>query len=158
MPQPHPAARLVDQVDGLVGQEPARAGDDACCAACKAGATEEQELQLQSCPWSIISALQKLTEMVTRSSYKGWRSFAECRACRRHTLAKPAEQETGEWPPVGDVLVAVLGGGVKRLISVPQLVVRLVPLPQPQQDLVCLVHCWLWHVHWLEPPVSQKCV
>ena len=55
---------------------------------------------------------------------------------------------------VGDVLRGELGGAVQGLISVGQLVVRLIPLPQAQQDLVGLVHRGLGHLDWLETPAQ----
>jgi len=64
--------------------------------------------------------------------------------------------EVGRAAPVGDVLVAELGGRLQAVVRVAQLVVRLIPLPQAQQDLVRLVHRRLGDVHRLEPPAAPR--
>ncbi len=55
---------------------------------------------------------------------------------------------------VRDVLRGVLGSSIQGLISVLELVVGLVSLPQTKQDLIGLWHSGLWHLDRLETPAS----
>ena len=55
---------------------------------------------------------------------------------------------------VRDVLRGVLGCSVQGLISVRELVMGLIPLPQSQQDLIGLRHGGLGHLDWLETPAA----
>mmetsp|Transcript_870 Transcript_870/g.2578 ORF Transcript_870/g.2578 Transcript_870/m.2578 type:complete len:743 (+) Transcript_870:2502-4730(+) len=71
----------------------------------------------------------------------------------RSSLVDQVNRLVGQ-EPVTDVLVRVLGGSLEGLVSVPELVVHLVPLPESRQNLNGLLDTWLRDVDGLEPSLE----